>query len=74
MALFQENPAARHPGVVKLTPAEAAVVAGAAAGLTNREIARQLRKREATVKSQLSRVYRKLGLRSRLRLIALFRP
>lgn len=60
-------------GVVKLTPAEAAVVAQAVRGLTNREIARTLRKSELTVRNQLTAVYRKLGLKRRLHLIAQFR-
>jgi DNA-binding CsgD family transcriptional regulator len=69
----------RHPehesgdGVVKLTPAEAEVVAQAVRGLTNKEIARALRKSELTVKNQLGSVYRKLGLKRRLQLIAQFR-
>lgn len=60
-------------GVVKLTPAEAAVVAQAARGLSNREVAAVLRKSEATVKGQLTQVYRKLGVKNRLQLIMLFR-
>lgn len=71
----------RHPesetvgsrGVVKLTPAEAEVVALVARGLPNREVAARLRKSETTVKNQLSTVYRKLGLKRRLQLISLFR-
>jgi DNA-binding CsgD family transcriptional regulator len=59
--------------VVKLSPAEAAVVAQAARGLSNKEIAQVLGKHEGTVKNQLSGVYRKLGIRSRARLIVLFR-
>ncbi|MBI2511738.1 MAG: helix-turn-helix transcriptional regulator [Opitutae bacterium] len=60
-------------GVVKLTPAEAEVVAQAVRGLTNKEIARALRKSELTVRNQLTAVYRKLGLKRRLQLIAQFR-
>lgn len=60
--------------VVKLSPAEAAVVAGVARGLSNQEIADELRKSPGTVKSQLAGVYRKLGVRSRIRLMVLFRP
>lgn len=59
-------------GVVKLSPAEAAVVAQLARGLTNPEIARVLGKSPSTVKSQLASVYRKLGVRSRIRLMVLF--
>lgn len=72
----------RHPdpdssdaprGVVKLTRAEAQVVSHAARGLSNKEIARALGKAETTVRNQLQSVYRKLGVRSRLRLIVMFR-
>lgn len=59
---------------MKLTEAEAAVVIEAARGLSNGEIARRLSLRETTVKSRLALVYRKLGIHSRLQLIALFRP
>ncbi|MBP7483126.1 MAG: response regulator transcription factor [Lacunisphaera sp.] len=61
-------------GVVKLTPAEAAVAALAAQGLSNPEIARRLRKAPSTVSHQLSAVYRKLGIHRRARLITMFRP
>lgn len=60
-------------GVVKLTPAEAEVVGHAVRGLTNKQIARALRKSELTVRNQLTAVYRKLGLKRRLQLIAQFR-
>ena len=60
--------------VVKLSPAEAEVVAQLALGLTNREIAAKLGKAPATVKNQLLSVYRKLGINSRIRLMVLFRP
>jgi len=58
--------------VVKLTQAEAAVVARAARGLSNREIATALRKSPATVKGQLSSVYRKLHIPGRVQLILMF--
>ena len=61
-------------GVVKLTPAEAAVVAHLARGLTNPEIAAALGKSVGTVKGQLAKVYRKLGVKNRIRLMMLFRP
>ena len=60
-------------GVVKLSPAEAAVVAQVARGLTNGEIARALGKSIGTVKNQLCSVYRKLGVKNRIRLMMLFR-
>jgi len=59
---------------VKLSPAEAEVVAGVARGLSNQDIAQELGKSTSTVKSQLVSVYRKLGLHSRIRLMVLFRP
>lgn len=66
--------AGRKPrAVVKLSPAEAAVVAGLARGLNNREIAAERGCAVSTVKSQLVSVYRKLGVRSRIRLMVLFR-
>ncbi len=58
--------------VVKLTPAEVAVVTQVARGFSNREIAAALGKSEGTIKNQLSGVYRKLGIRSRVQLIVLF--
>jgi DNA-binding CsgD family transcriptional regulator len=58
---------------VKLTAAEAQVVSYAVRGLTNKEIARQLGKSAMTVRNQLAGVYRKLGVKSRLRLIVMFR-
>jgi DNA-binding CsgD family transcriptional regulator len=60
-------------GVVKLTPAEAAVVSQVVRGLTNKEVARALRKSDLTVKNQLTAVYRKLGVKRRFQLIAQFR-
>lgn len=59
--------------VVKLSPAEAAVVACLSRGLSNPEIAAELGKSAATVKSQLASVYRKLGVNSRLRLLRMLR-
>ena len=55
---MSRRPPPRRPGVppgavVKLTQAEAAVVARAARGLSNREIATALRKSPATVKGQV---------------------
>jgi DNA-binding NarL/FixJ family response regulator len=63
----------RSRGVVKLSPAEAAVVAGVARGFSNREIAAARGCAVSTVKSQLVSVYRKLGIKNRIRLMVLFR-
>ena len=49
----------------ELTEAEQAVASAAASGLRNREIAEQLFMSPKTVEAHLSRVYRKLGIRSR---------
>jgi len=75
MTLWADNQGVgRSAGaVVKLSPAEAAVVAQVARGLSNKEIARLLGKHEGTVKNQLSGVYRKLDIHNRARLIVLFR-
>ena len=72
MRRVRRNPAPVGNPVVKLTPTEAAVVAEAAKGGGNREIAAALGKSESTVKAQLSGVYRKLRIRNRLQLIMLF--
>lgn len=51
-----------------LTPAEARVAQHAAAGLSNKEIATELFLSPKTVEMNLSKVYRKLGIRSRAQL------
>lgn len=51
-----------------LTPAEERVARHAAAGLSNREIATELFLSPKTVEMNLSKVYRKLGIRSRAQL------
>lgn len=54
----------------RLTPAERRVAEQAAAGLSNRDIAALLFLSPKTVEMNLSRVYRKLGIRSRAQLHA----
>ena len=61
-------PKLRVTGVSALTPAERQVARLAATALTNREIAEQLFVTEKTVEAHLSRVYRKLDVRSRTQL------
>lgn len=64
----------RRTSVGELTDAEARVARLAAAGMTNREIARSLFMSVRTVEGHLSRVYAKLGLRSRTELAVFFQP
>jgi DNA-binding CsgD family transcriptional regulator len=52
----------------QLTPTEQRIAAEAAAGRSNREIAATLFVSERTVESNLTRVYRKIGVRSRTEL------
>ena len=52
----------------ELTSAERRVAALVAQGITNREVAAQLFTTVATVESHLTRIYRKLGIRSRTQL------
>jgi DNA-binding NarL/FixJ family response regulator len=52
----------------ELTPTERRVAALAADGRSNREIAAELFVAERTVEANLTRVYRKLGVRSRTQL------
>ena len=59
----------RH-GWESLTPTELEIVRQAAAGLTNPQIAEQLFVARATVKTHLSHIYAKLGVRNRSQLAA----
>jgi DNA-binding NarL/FixJ family response regulator len=59
-----------HSGAEVLTPAEAQLVGLLHAGLSNKEIAHRLHKSVRTVKTQLTSVYRKYRVRSRMRLLA----
>jgi DNA-binding CsgD family transcriptional regulator len=58
----------RAPSRDDLTPAEQRVAELVAAGLTNREVASRLFLSAKTVDSNLQRIYRKLGVRSRTEL------
>jgi DNA-binding CsgD family transcriptional regulator len=64
----------RLPGLVDagLTPTEETVASLAAQGLTNREIADRTFLSPKTVEVHLTRVYRKLGVRSRAMLASRF--
>ncbi|MEU2792366.1 AAA family ATPase [Streptomyces sp. NPDC007100] len=58
-------PVADHPGVGALTPGERRVASLAADGYTNREIAQRLYITGSTVEQHLTKVYRKLSIRTR---------
>jgi DNA-binding NarL/FixJ family response regulator len=64
--LRRARPRPRHDR--ELTNAERQVAALVAAGKANREVAAQLFTTVATVEAHLTRIYRKLGLRSRTEL------
>jgi DNA-binding CsgD family transcriptional regulator len=58
----------RAPSGDDLTPTEEKIARHVALGLTNREVAATLFVTPKTVESALTRVYRKLGVRSRTEL------
>ena len=64
--LRRARPRPRHDG--SLTEAERQVAGLVAAGQTNRQVAGQLFVTEATVEAHLTRIYAKLGVRSRTQL------
>ena len=53
---------------LRLTPSERSVAELAASGMPNRDVAARLRISPKTVEANLTRVYRKLGIRSRAEL------
>lgn len=63
----------RAPAPLALTPTEERVADLVAAGRTNREVAESLFLSVSTVEWNLSRIYRKLGVRSRTQLAAALR-
>ena len=56
----------------QLTPQEGQVVLALLSGSTNREVAAQLYVSVKTIETHLTRIYRKLGFRSRTQVIAAY--
>jgi DNA-binding NarL/FixJ family response regulator len=70
--LARGTPGRRDPG--GLTPSEQRVAELAVSGMSNREIAAALFVSAKTVEVNLSRIYRKLNIRSRIELPRAFEP
>ena len=62
-----------HALMFRLTPAERMLMHSVCEGWSNKEIAHQLDKSVRTVKTQLTSVYRKLGVAGRSRMLAMVR-
>lgn len=67
-ALRPRLPAPRDAALDALSPREVEVAQAVAAGLSNKEVARQLGVTERTVKAHLGAAFEKLGVRDRLQL------
>ncbi|MGY1822237.1 LuxR C-terminal-related transcriptional regulator [Geodermatophilus sp. SYSU D00079] len=65
------GPGRTEEGAGRLTPQESTVAGLVAGGLSNREVAAELYLSEKTVQYHLTRIYTKLGVRSRAELAAL---
>ncbi len=62
----------RQPSVHRLTPSERRVLDEALRGGTTRDIAQALFVTEATIRTHLTRIYEKVGVRNRIELLANF--
>ena len=69
---FGSSTRAEHTGALDLTRREREIVALAVRGYTNKLIASETAIGERTVETHLAAAYRKLGVRSRVELAALF--
>jgi two-component system, NarL family, response regulator LiaR len=63
----------QQPHIESLTPRENQIAGYVAAGMSNRKIAELLEISEATVKSHLTRIFRKLQLKDRVALVLLLK-
>jgi DNA-binding CsgD family transcriptional regulator len=72
-ALTRAAPGAPRPGLEELTAREVDIVGCVVDGRTNREVGAALHLSTKTVENQLSRIYAKLGVRSRTELARLVR-
>ena len=68
--MLRSDPADRD----ELTPSEHQVASLAVRGLQNREIAQRLFMSSKTVEAHLTRIYRKVGVRTRVELVHSYRP
>ena len=71
MIATARTPAATPPGLEELTPRELEVFQLLATGITNAEIAQRLIVGETTVKTHVTRVLMKLGVRDRVQAVVL---
>jgi two-component system nitrate/nitrite response regulator NarL len=63
--LTEDSKSDQHGWLPSLTPREIEVLRATARGISNKEIARELKLAEVTIKLHLSTIFRKMGVRSR---------